>query len=303
MENNIESETPLFPSYKETLKEVGKQMNERKGILVRRVVLLIWPVWILVIVSYIMLWSSGVETGVPNIDTLSAPWFSYLFYFIILWLGFTLFWYFVMGFIFEIEQKVWVDSYFDGRNLDPKASWRVARRLFFPTVRMAFLTLIRFYLPAIIFIVIGAIIPYYAYTIGTHSPELFVLSNAAGLILAIVYCYTIHLRLRYLGFLFLDEFNPDTYSYTSILRKMRELNRIDTRDVIKRIFISDIATTSFEGMISVFTHIIESQIRKLGRLGQLAGSLFGVTTDAITMHVCTESGALYDLSSCKTYRF
>ena len=288
MDTNQLNEEPLFPSYKETLEEIGRQMKVKRGAFIRRIALLIWPVWIFVILVYALRWSLESETGAILItsETLSSPWFLYLFYAIILWSVFAFFYYFTISFIFDIEQKVWIDSYFDGRNLDSKSSWRIARRLFFPTMKLAFLTLVRFYLPAIIIILVGAAVPYYTWTTGQPiSPEFFILPNAVAWAIATIYCYITHLRLRYLPFFFLFEFNTDTYSYQLLVQKMKGLNRINTKDAIKRVFVSDITTTSFESAVNLLSGILQSQLQKTGKAGQLAGSLLGVTTDVATMQV------------------
>jgi len=133
-----------MPKYGELLAEMGRQIGARKWLFMRRTFLLAWPGLIAVAAWFIL--QSLVEGGKGEITPAIDAWGSLLLWiFLIAGIFLGAPYYVILSAIFSIEKTIWVDSFFDGRNLDPKASWRIARRLFFPRVFLSLQLFLRFY--------------------------------------------------------------------------------------------------------------------------------------------------------------
>jgi len=141
---DIKQKNINFPpiSYKELLQEAGKQLSFRKGILFRRIFLLAWPAMVMVVILFI--WRELIQR---KILFEGSPWLIPSFISLGVWLIFTLFYYAIFSSIFAIEKRIWIDSYFDKKNLKPKDSWRIAKKLLWPAIGMVCQLILRFYLP------------------------------------------------------------------------------------------------------------------------------------------------------------
>jgi Na+/melibiose symporter-like transporter len=116
------------------LGEIGKQLSERRGLLAQRTFLLIWPILMLVFVGPIVALLGEENLQLWQILTI---------------LGFIIFafcYQIVVGAIFAIEKRIWLDSYFDNRPLAPQQSWRIAFKLLRPAINLVFRTAFIYYL-------------------------------------------------------------------------------------------------------------------------------------------------------------
>ena len=126
-------ETNSTYAYEGILQEIGKQIAQRKSLLLRRTILLVWPFLALIVVQVVMSTREAKDMSLWLVLSIMG------------FIFFTICYACVMGAIFAIEKRIWVDSYFDKKNLTPSESWRIARRLLLPATRLVLRTALRYY--------------------------------------------------------------------------------------------------------------------------------------------------------------
>jgi hypothetical protein len=146
--------------------------------------------------------------------------------------------------IVEIEQFIWLDSYFDGKNLTPQESWKIAKKLYWGWSYFQFEIFCRYYL----WIILAAIIfvPSWFYIFGlsgfTNSQFLiaifspvFFIGGSIGLILWQRY---MKVKLSFAPFLFLDRYKRGTILFSQFwhdfFRELKELNEINKDGSFKK---------------------------------------------------------------------
>ena len=131
------------PGYGEIIQEIGKQLRSRKKDFLKRIILISWPVPTIFAIFKLKNYLSEI-----NIINLSEQ-HNFLFLIIIGILAIVvIFYYYFLSAIFAIEKRVWIDSYFDNRNLDSKTSWKTAKKILPSAAMLTLMTFLRFYLSA-----------------------------------------------------------------------------------------------------------------------------------------------------------
>lgn len=192
-----------------TLSEVAKQVflrfNERKGLLVRRALLAVWPILLTLLVSQLVwVWTSpfGAETaslaerfwGRPALwGLVGAMAIASAVYAVL------------ASAVLAIERAIWIDAHFDGKSLTPRESLRAARRLIPSAARVWFWSLYRFWLAPFAFLAAAALAAALAARAGSAAGDS---ATATIVVVAVVtflvWAFVTGVRLRNLWFVFLD---------------------------------------------------------------------------------------------------
>jgi hypothetical protein len=185
----------------------------------------------------------------------------------------------VVGFIFEIEKRIWVDSHFDEKSLDQKDSWRIAKALFWPAVVLRVKVALRYYFVPIVglFVLLAlSIYAVFSYYGNTNNVLLgIVIAFILFLITVAIYGYYLKIKLRYVWFIFLDSYGRN-YSYQAVIDEMDALNDIRKSETFKKSLIATIGTDSVNAISQVAIGTITQGLSMLGNTGKLVGSLANV---------------------------
>lgn len=281
------------PSYLNIIKEIGWQLNYRKGTLFRRVILLIFlPITIWLVVLLLFIWigvksSSVGEGGITNLDT---GFFSFLTL-ILLW-AILLFFYnlVVVKTIFRIEKLIWLDSYFDKRNLKSEESWRIAKKLLLPTVRLGLQLFWRFYLFPIVLYFIFLYAIYFGLPWESISEKLFtilspillreVVAPSPELIKGVLFVLTPFLlgipfaiwalylktKLRYVWFLFLDMYGKQDFSHKTYFEELEKLNGACESGTFKKALLINFVADSIPTIIALMTNTLQKNVVDVTKL-------------------------------------
>lgn len=96
------NESNIAPSYGEIFNQIGIQLNSRKKLLAKRVLLITWPILLLVVVAFVLDKMGGQEAFSPD------QWSIYM-KIAIPYIILSVFYVSVARFIVRIEQQIWVD--------------------------------------------------------------------------------------------------------------------------------------------------------------------------------------------------
>lgn len=273
----IENNIPLAPSsvltYKEIVKEIGRHIWERKGILARRVWFIIWP-GLLAIILIDLGYSYAHGSEIPRSPLLFWIGFSFSIY--------AFFHILTATFIFMIEKRIWADSYFDGQNLSPKQSWVLAKKLFFPMTRLGLET-IRYFpaFPISIALLIAVILGQFSLAIYPPIDALmrssrfientYIIVVLSIIFILIVILVVLSLKLRYLLFIFLDKYQKKGTNYKEIYAELRILNKVSEGELFNKALVAYFGTEAVSAILQEITDILlDSLFRATGIFGQAA---------------------------------
>jgi hypothetical protein len=192
-----------------------------------------------------------------------------------------------MGIIFRIEKLIWIDSYFDRRNLTPEQSWKIARKLFVPNLKLFAAIFLRYLLPVILSVFIGIFFifgPFWNYlaTDGSDGHTVLALLGIVLIsLLPIVYLYVVSIKLRFVPFLFLDTYGSGI-SWRIFFIQLQKLNSVATRESVTKTIVADFGSGTIRGLTSsliVGAQNILSQHASPG--GRVAGEVVGAYTDSV----------------------
>ncbi len=257
------------------LQEIGKQLSKRKSQLLKRITLIVWPYILLGVVGYIVNFFYDIRSLINSHLIVSV---IVLFTYVLLAGVYGI----IIRFIFNIEKQIWVDSYFDRRELDPKDSWKISVKLFWPALWFRLNIFWKYYFLPITATVLGLILctwimSQYAYK---YESLLWVLISIPLLfvIALCIYAYFLKIRLRYTWFVFLDTFGS-SYSFRNLVDEMNKLNNISKTETFKKSLIANLGADTVKGVTSIAIQGITSGISMLGNSGQLLGGVLRVYGD------------------------
>ena len=159
--------------------------------------------------------------------------------------NFSNFYYYILSAIFAIEKIVWIDSYFDNKNLDSKTSWKIAQKLLPSATMLVSMTFLRFYLWIPLFY--GSLFYFYFYYFLQFNISDSV-GNAMGIIIIFllffipIYFYYLRIKLRFLWFVFLDLYGQEGVLATEVFQEMKKLNQIRKSDMFKKTLIINLGS-------------------------------------------------------------
>lgn len=161
---------------------------------------------------------------------------------------------FVAQSIFDIEKRVWIDSFFDKRELAPAQSWRIAKRTFSQAFRLKLAIFLRYIMPAIVGILACVFFAFFVFaeTRNTAVAGVLLFLGCVGIPIALWFYNRI--RFRFLWFVFLDRYDAQHFSVGDILKEMNALNEIAKGEAVKKLlsveFGIDAGVASVEALTS-----------------------------------------------------
>lgn len=272
--SNLNPELP--PTYKQMLQEIGKQLNLRKSLLLKRTLFISWPG--LVLVALIWGWTklddAGMLDRVPEtaIVPIMIAGGAFLLFAIVYMV--------IAGFMFEIEKQIWIDSYFDKKELAPKQSWKIAKKLFWPAFRLRVRIAWNYYLlPGLIFALLLVGLGYWANKSGvsaTYESNIWVLGTIlllVFLLVAVVYSYYIRVKIRYAWFVFLDIYKGEPFDTRVVLSQMNALNTASKSASFKKALVTEIGTDSAQTIANLAVSTIGWGMSHIPGVGEVLGGL------------------------------
>lgn len=266
----------LLPEYKTILEEIGVQLRLRKGLLLKRTLLLVWPGILILLFGYYVDMTIGIAQIQENIaiGNVAAIPILVLITFGVLLL-FAIIYGVIVNFIFEIEKQIWIDSYFDKKNLEPAVSWRIATSLFWSALWMRVSIFFTYYFFQILAIWVVAAVA--QFLLITKMPIVSVwhfLPIPVALIAVFIYSYYTRIALRYTWFIFLDRYSPQL-TFMTIIDEMKKLNAVARTEAFKKSLLSTIGVDSVGGLTSAALGAITTGMGSAvsGKFGELLGQV------------------------------
>lgn len=271
----------MTPTYKEIIKEIGTQINTRKKLLFLRTLMIIWPVLLAIVIAYI-------STDIYGDDyilqiALSVPNIFYIIAYVIL----SIIYMSVVGFIFEIEKRIWIDSFFDKREISGKASWGLAKRLLWPAIVFRIHIFFKYYLIPLLTLIVIILSPVYFYQYSDKYMNVNYIYTYVGVIVAsiisyFVYTYYLRIKLRFSWFVFLDMYKGGKLEIVKIYEKMNHLNMTTKSEGFKKALIIAIGVDSVRAITTQLIVIMTEGIKALSAIPGIgnAGKMLGDLTNA-----------------------
>ncbi len=277
----------MSPTYKELLEQVGAQLKARKNALLKRTLLITWPFIGLAVIGYIC--NKLVDFKALSDDQVIV-WIWAGAVLLISSLVYTI----IVSFIFEIEKRIWIDSYFDQKNLSLSESWRIAKKLFWPAALFRFKAIFYYYVfPILGIIAATTAIAYDFYDASDTSTMIFLAVFFVMMIAIVLYCYYLKIKLRYLWFLFLDNYSHD-HSHTFLVAEMKKLNNISKTDTFKKSLVANLGTDSVKGLAQMAIGTISTGMSAFG--GE-AGKLLGGVTEIYGKELARQAADFGNISA------
>lgn len=221
-----------FPSYKELFREVGQQvaLNQNK-IALRALYLYAIPILVMGLIFIVLGLSSPFSEGT-----------TVILVFLILFVSRAYFW--AGKAVFDLEKIIWVDSFFHGRRIHSKISWRIARQLFWPALKLRFVTYFKYYLvPAILFFISIIAVIYWIFT-----KEIYQTAILATILMVLVYVihnayrYFLRVKLSFIWFVFLDNYHPGKFELKSYFTELNRIGETVKAEEFKRLFLAHLGS-------------------------------------------------------------
>jgi hypothetical protein len=279
----------MTPTYKEIIKEIGTQIGARKKLLILRTLMIMWPVLLAIIVGYV---STNIY-GQDYIEQLvfSIPNIFYIMAYIIIAIVYMS----IIGFVFEIEKRIWIDSFFDKREISGKASWGLAKKLLWPAIVFRFNLFLKYYLLPMMVIFLIIISPISVYkNINQYADYVYayIILVAGSIIAMLIYNYYLRIKLRFSWFVFLDMYKGGKLDMSQIYDKMDHLNMTAKSEGFKKALILIVGVDSVKAittqLIVVMTEGIKalsSAIPGIGNTGKMLGDLTNAYTQSLIKQV------------------
>lgn len=272
--SNLNPELP--PTYKQMLQEIGKQLNMRKSLLLKRTLFISWPGLLFII----MIWTWNKLGNAGMIDKIPEAGVAAIMIGGAVYLLFAIIYMVIAGFMFEIEKQIWIDSHFDKKELAPKQSWKIAKKLFWPALRLRLRIIWKYQvLPGIALAIVLAGLGYWAYRHGvsaTYESNVWVLGAILLLVFllaAVVYSYYVRVKIRYAWFVFLDIYKGEPFDTRVVLSQMNALNTASKSASFKKALVTEIGTDSAEKIANLAVNTIGWGMSHIPGVGEVLGGL------------------------------
>lgn len=270
----------MTPTYKEIIKEIGAQIIARKKLLLLRTGMIIWPVLLAIILGY----GANSFYGEQYLEQVifSFPNILYIIAYIVL----AIIYMSIVGFIFEIEKRIWIDSFFDKKEISGKVSWGLAKKLLWPAIIFRFNIFFKYYfVPLMILLVIIFVPPVLVITNSIDLSSNTILFSYFGVMIAsiiafIIYNYYLRIKLRFSWFVFLDMYKGGKLEINTIYEKMNLLNVTAKSEGFKKALILTVGVDSIKAITTQLVVIMTEGLKAvsmgipgLGNAGRALGDL------------------------------
>lgn len=270
----------LSPTYKQTLQEAGKQLSMRKSQLVKRVFLYSWPGLISIFIwnYFLKYWLNERNQNNPHFLLVASLGLG--------WIVLTIFYILFFESIFNIERRVWIDSYFDGKNLDGNRSWKIAKKLLLPAALLQFHLFVRYYffqwVVTILYFIFAWKILFTPVVASNVMLSAFLLLSPFLLLAALaVYFVYLRIKFRFLLFLFLDMYQPH-FSYKDYFAVLNKIHKISKAETFDKALVAEFGTASFDILVEMASSALTSGLKQLGGAGAAAGEVVRAEVNEIS---------------------
>ncbi|MBC7766477.1 hypothetical protein H7Y21_00580 [Arenimonas sp.] len=281
----------MTPTYKEIIKEIGAQIKARKKLLILRTLTIMWPVLLAILASY------G-ATQVYGKEYIQAIVFSFpTILYIIAYTVLAFIYIIVVSFIFEIEKRIWIDSFFDKKEISSSASWKLAKKLLWPAIVFRFNIFFKYYFTPLVLMLVIIFSPLIAYkNFDTFlTPNIIYIYGGIVLISIIaffIYNYYLRIKLRFSWFVFLDMYKGGTIPTHSIYEKMDLLNVTAKSEGFKKALILTVGVETIGAITNQLVVIMTEGIKAvsmgipgIGQAGKMLGDITQVYGQALVRQV------------------
>ena len=281
----------MTPTYKEIIKEIGAQIKARKKLLLLRTLTIMWPVLLALLAGYGATQIYGKEYLQQIV--FSFPNIIYIALYVVL----AIIYMSVVGFIFEIEKRIWIDSFFDKREISGTQSWALAKKLLWPAIVFRFNIFFKYYFTLLLLILIVIFSPLLAYknfdTFFTPN----IIYTYGGVVLAsiiafFIYNYYLRIKLRFSWFVFLDMYKGGTLPTHSIYERMDLLNVTAKSEGFKKALILTVGVETLGAITQQLVVIMTEGIKAvsmgipgIGQAGKMLGDMTQVYGQALVKQV------------------
>ncbi len=280
----------IGPSWAEIFQNIGVQLHKRSGMLAKKVLKAsaFGLAAIFVISLFGRLFNLGIfdKFFIDKSNFIGIPIFLYGTISLIVVIIVTI----ILMTLVKIEQVVWLDSYFDGKNLTPEESWKIAKKFYWGWSYLQFKLFYRYYLWVILAALI--LLPSWFYifalsdfaknvgVIVIFSPIIFI-GGFVGLVLWQRY---MKIKLSFTPFLFMDRYKggavQSSHFWHDFFEEMKRLNEINKDDSFKKNALLEIGA---DIAVTIEQHII-AQIQRgfsmaAGVLPSVPGAVAGALGD------------------------
>ena len=263
-----DTSTQQDTSYNDILGNIGTQLKERQGLIAKRVAFVSLP---LILTAVPLIYFGELAKDVNISSELKGIVFFVL---LSLVLFVALPWAVISGQIFKVEQIIWIDSFFDKVPLDSKASWKIAKKLFWPSVWLNIIVFLRYYVPAIVLSICSLVL--YIVLIAEKVilfGWLTFLALLIGILVAFaIYVYFISIHLRYLMFVLVDSYKTKLFSYRTLFSEMCQLNHATKTSDFTKMLVTLLGIEAAENATKVVLGILNGAVTsKMSNAGKVAG--------------------------------
>ena len=233
--------TPTSPSWSEIFREIGIQMNRRSGLLTKHVLWISAPALIFFLIIRLIGSIPSTSSWLRGLDVSAQVEIVYLWTASIIVLAISTI---ITMALSTIEQTIWLDSYFDGKNLTPQESWKIAKKLYFPLGYLQRKLFYRYYIWIILSILAVFVIGIYVFVVsdfGRMLPEnITMIAWSSYIIISgialVVWTRYLKIKLSYAPFLFLDRYAGKTRSdfWKDFFIELDKLNEVSKGESFKK---------------------------------------------------------------------
>ena len=257
-------------SYSEILGQIGQELKKRQGLIAKRVAVISLP---LIISASLLIYAGkiGDRYGFSDgtVTAIAIAGFASLLL--------TFPWALILGQVFKTERIIWIDSFFDEVVLDSKQSWKMAKKLFWPSVWLDILVFLKYYVPVLV-LSLGIIAGYFvliATDVLDFQVGLFVLMLITLPILVMIYSYFVKVRLRYVPFLLVDTYGSDSFSYRALFKDSKELNRVMKSEALKKMLVVVLGAEVAENAVNTVIGVMSGLAHRAGDASGVVGAAAG----------------------------
>lgn len=284
------------------MQKIREQLYARKEITMKRATFLIWLPFIagtFVVATYLFLYYF------PNVaeDNLRST--MYLLIGVEIFVVVSLLYYFATNFVFSIEKYIWIDSFFDKKNLQPETSWRIAKKLFLPYLRLKCEIFLRYVVPVLI-IIFSLLHIYLNPRINLLPSSLLDLFEKGTVetvitlfivVASFTYFFYLRVLLRYVPFVFLDTYGTSRFSYSNIFKEAHALNNIARHTSHMRALYTHLLPNGTFEHVSTLTPSASDARNYSGIVGHIFGNFSAVVGKEYFKHTIslTKIATLYIL--------
>ena len=269
----------ISPDYKNIIKEIAKFLYQKKFLLARRVIVLIWP-FIILFFSFPLF---KLLNGNKEIDS-SSPIAVIIILFIIIWGLFSLIWINLQRIFLFIEKIIWIDSFYDKKSLSDKESRKISKKLIKSVVFNYLKLFFNYYIFGYIIYFALVILTFLIMIKWTNNVTAFsfFIFLVFGPLVSWVYFYYIDIKLRYFWFIYLDRFGGEDFSFKKIKKEMLNLNKVAKSEAFKKILVSNFGIASINSISKGIVNLLTFHLSKLGDLGKTTSQSINYFTTEYT---------------------